>query len=190
MTAVLLACLKKHSAHVRYIVSCCSLGMMLVIAVITANSHLLESSQSIESVAAGPVEAARLVGPALPTEAHVESVTPLRSGGRLEIWLPFAVLLWLAGVVTLSLRLIAGWIVIDRLRRKSSVAASELCCIVKNLASQLKITRPILVLESAMVQVPTVIGWFRPAVLLPVSILTGLSLTQVEAVLAHELAHI
>ena len=41
-----------------------------------------------------------------------------------------------------------------------------------------------------MVDVPTVVGWLRPAVILPVAALANLSPAQVEAVLAHELAHI
>jgi TonB family protein len=45
-------------------------------------------------------------------------------------------------------------------------------------------------MHSALVQVPTVIGWLRPVVLIPASCLTGLSTMQIEAILAHELAHI
>ena len=45
-------------------------------------------------------------------------------------------------------------------------------------------------LESALVEVPTVVGWLRPVILLPASALTGLSPEQLEAILAHELAHI
>jgi TonB family protein len=45
-------------------------------------------------------------------------------------------------------------------------------------------------MQSAVVQVPTVIGWMRPVVLVPVSCLTGLSEVQIEAILAHELAHV
>ena len=45
-------------------------------------------------------------------------------------------------------------------------------------------------LESSAVVVPTVIGWLQPVILLPVSALAGLSPTQIEAILAHELAHI
>jgi hypothetical protein len=41
-----------------------------------------------------------------------------------------------------------------------------------------------------LAQVPTVIGWLRPVVLLPGSALTGLTPPQLEAILAHELAHI
>src|SRR5258708_9356156 len=37
---------------------------------------------------------------------------------------------------------------------------------------------------------PAVLGWFCPVVLLPVRALTGLTEEQIEAVIAHELAHI
>ena len=39
-------------------------------------------------------------------------------------------------------------------------------------------------------ELPAVIGWFRPVVLLPVSALTGLSEEQLRSIIAHELAHI
>jgi hypothetical protein len=45
-------------------------------------------------------------------------------------------------------------------------------------------------LTSALVEVPTVIGWLRPAAIVPFGCLAGLSKTQIEALLAHELAHI
>src|SRR5207245_11316893 len=44
--------------------------------------------------------------------------------------------------------------------------------------------------RSALVEVPTLIGWLRPVVLLPASTLAGLSPAQLEALLAHELAHV
>jgi len=40
------------------------------------------------------------------------------------------------------------------------------------------------------VRVPTVIGWVRPVVLVPVSAATNLTPEQLRALLAHELAHI
>ncbi len=58
------------------------------------------------------------------------------------------------------------------------------------LAKRLHIARPIRLLESSMVDVPTVIGWLRPVVLMPASALAGMAPQQLEAILAHELAHI
>jgi uncharacterized protein (TIGR03435 family) len=45
-------------------------------------------------------------------------------------------------------------------------------------------------LISALVQVPTVVGWLRPVVLVPVGALGGLPAEYLEALLLHELAHI
>src|SRR4029453_16064180 len=39
-------------------------------------------------------------------------------------------------------------------------------------------------------EVPTVIGWMRPVILLPVAAVAALTPAQVEAILAHELSHI
>ena len=44
--------------------------------------------------------------------------------------------------------------------------------------------------QSALVQVPTALGWLRPVILMPAGALVGLSTAQLELVLAHELAHI
>jgi hypothetical protein len=58
------------------------------------------------------------------------------------------------------------------------------------LATKLGVCRAVALVESALVEVPTVLGWLRPVVLLPASALTGLTPDQLEVVLAHELAHI
>src|SRR4030095_13888079 len=50
--------------------------------------------------------------------------------------------------------------------------------------------RSVHVVESIAVEVPTVIGWMRPVILLPVAAVAALTPAQVEAILAHELAHI
>jgi hypothetical protein len=41
-----------------------------------------------------------------------------------------------------------------------------------------------------LAQVPAVVGWLRPVVLVPASIFTGLTAEQIDALLAHELAHV
>ena len=52
------------------------------------------------------------------------------------------------------------------------------------------IRRVVVLLESARVEVPMVVGWLRPAILVPVAALSGLAVPELEAILAHELAHI
>src|SRR4029079_16056399 len=45
-------------------------------------------------------------------------------------------------------------------------------------------------LVSARARVPFVVGWIKPAVVIPGSALTGLSVQELDAILLHELAHI
>jgi hypothetical protein len=61
---------------------------------------------------------------------------------------------------------------------------------VARLSKRLHISRPVRLLQSTGVDVPTGIGSLKPVILLPVSALAGLSFAQTEAILAHEMAHI
>lgn len=51
-------------------------------------------------------------------------------------------------------------------------------------------TRAFRVLMSAISETPAVIGWMRPVILLPAATVAGLTVEQLETVLAHEIAHI
>ena len=105
--------------------------------------------------------------------------------------LPWAVLFWAGGVVVLALRQLGGWIAAERLKRLAAPFDSQdLLATVSRLATAMRVSRPVNVLESMLVRVPTVIGWLRPVILLPVGVATGLTAAQLEAILAHELAHI
>ena len=76
---------------------------------------------------------------------------------------------------------------ITRRRRRQPTAWQHIAA---RLSRRLHIARHVRLLESTLVDVPTVIGWIKPVVLLPASALAGLSPQQLEAILAHELAHI
>jgi len=80
---------------------------------------------------------------------------------------------------------------LQRLRRRMvKEVASALKVKLQQFSNMLGIQRTIGLVESALVQVPTVVGHLKPVILLPASALTGLSPEQIEAILAHELAHI
>src|SRR5437762_3889317 len=114
-----------------------------------------------------------------------------RIRAALEPALPWVVLVWFGGVVALSLRLASGWLMTRQLGRVGTSSVPDACVeAVARLAARLRISRPVRVLGSAVVQVPAVIGWLRPMILLPASALTGLTPLQLDALLAHELAHV
>src|SRR5262249_9431204 len=117
--------------------------------------------------------------------------TSVRAAIRVEPWLPLFVLGWCCGVAVLTLRLLSGWLWVRRLASHGVAAASRsVAASVARLSRRLHIHRTITLLESTIVEVPTVIGWLKPVVLLPASALAGLTPEQLEAILAHELAHI
>jgi beta-lactamase regulating signal transducer with metallopeptidase domain len=59
-----------------------------------------------------------------------------------------------------------------------------------NLKNGLGIQRNVSLLESGIIKVPLVVGFFKPLILLPVGLLANLPYSQVESILLHELAHI
>jgi Zn-dependent protease with chaperone function len=109
-------------------------------------------------------------------------------------WLPpleWVVAFWFGGVSVLSLRLIGGGVVAARLRRRATrLAPPELQRRLLRLMQTLQMRRPLRLYLSERVDSPLVIGWLKPVILLPVGALSGLTPAQVEALLAHELAHI
>ncbi|MDF3026320.1 MAG: peptidase BlaR1 [Fluviicola sp.] len=61
---------------------------------------------------------------------------------------------------------------------------------VSELQVSLRITRSVQLLESKLVTIPSVTGFFKPVILVPVGLLNNIPHEQVEAILLHELAHI
>src|SRR5258708_25411516 len=105
--------------------------------------------------------------------------------------LPTIVLTWAIGVLLLSVRLLFGWIRAHEMAKRNAVPAGrDWQRAASRLAEALNLRRGVTLLESAAVEVPTVIGFLRPVILLPMATLSGLSTDQIEMILAHELAHI
>ncbi len=115
-----------------------------------------------------------------------------REGSRLPVITPLGiVVLWLAGVAVLSARLLGGWLVAQRLiRRAVQPVAPEILALARRVGARLSLDRIVRFVESTAVTVPATIGWLKPVVLLPAAAMTGLSTEQIEALLAHELAHV
>jgi beta-lactamase regulating signal transducer with metallopeptidase domain len=175
---------------VRYLVAVTTLGLMLLSSVATF-FYLEQHSVSSESVKPSPLAAA--AWPIARGNAAVSgggaAVVPFEKPSLKA--LPWMVEIWLLGVALFSLRSAGGFFLLEReRRRRSAVVADEVLAICFELQNRFGINRAIQYCESAFLQAPAVIGWFRPIVFLPVSALTGLSEEQLRSVIAHELAHI
>lgn len=106
-------------------------------------------------------------------------------------WIGWLVTLWIAGVCGFAIWNICGWLLVQRLRSQGTPLSSKvLQQRAKKLLERMQIGRVVNFLESMVVEVPVTIGWLKPVVLLPTGLMTSLTTDQVEAVIAHELAHI
>jgi beta-lactamase regulating signal transducer with metallopeptidase domain/Tfp pilus assembly protein PilF len=98
--------------------------------------------------------------------------------------------LWAMGVAVFAVRMAWGCGRVAKLRRSGATAEARLLDAARRLAQRMGIERAVQVLVSDGVAGPSVAGWLRPVILMPACAISGLSAEQLEAVLAHELAHI
>jgi GWxTD domain-containing protein len=181
--ALLLAMLLlvSRAARVRYWAACAAMVAMLAAFGITLAMKLPKTDANARRVHV-------LAGPLPPRPAVVDDGLAARSAAMPYRW---AVPLWLAGVVLLSLHRLAGVAGAYRLRRAGvCLAPSPWPERMARLAARLGLRRPVVLLESCLTDVPVAAGYLRPAILLPIGLLAGLPAEQVEFILIHELAHI
>lgn len=125
----------------------------------------------------------------LPPNSPLPDISP--SDPRHGRYMTWIVPVWMAGVLLFYVRGVMGWIAAAHLRRKGTCLAPAVWRErLTGLKTQLQLSRPVIVMESCLAEVPVVIGLVRPVILIPVGLLTGFPVAQVEAILLHELAHI
>ncbi|MEM7373480.1 MAG: M56 family metallopeptidase [Bacteroidota bacterium] len=125
------------------------------------------------------------------SEAFTSPVTEIHWKDHLERFFPMMLIVWLIGILLMSIRMGMGYLYLRTLRSKNiSSLPAEWERRAQKLAKKLQITRRISVLCSSLVGEPLTLGHVKPVILLPVGMLTGLTPSQVEAILTHELAHI
>ena len=185
-----LALLSGRSSQSRYAASCFALLLLVALPLITF-AHIAANEYRMRAELTGgavPIDLSLILqvgagGPAEPWTA--------RMAGVLDHSLPGLLALWFAGVIFFVARLNFGLLVARRLKAAGTETPPEvLLQAFDALRIRLGIERAVRLLHSARVQVPTVIGWLRPVVLIPASCLTGLSMDQIEAIFCHELAHV
>jgi beta-lactamase regulating signal transducer with metallopeptidase domain len=103
---------------------------------------------------------------------------------------PYALAAWLMGVTLFAVRLAAGALGIARLRRKLTPLPLDLASSVERLGRRLSIDALPLVFLSKQVGEALAVGLVRPLVLIPAAWATEMPLPLLEAVIAHELAHV
>ncbi len=105
--------------------------------------------------------------------------------------IPLIVTLWLLGMLVFALKFLGGLAYTQRLKHyRVQPVSDEWQQTFSRLAEMLNLKKAARILQSTLVKVPMVVGYFKPVVLIPVSAFTGLSPEQLETVILHEMAHI
>jgi beta-lactamase regulating signal transducer with metallopeptidase domain len=100
-------------------------------------------------------------------------------------------LTWAVGFLFFGLQLAYSWWALAGRQRRGGVALdAHWQNVLRQLQRQLSIARPIQLVEAAWVQLPLTIGWLKPMIFMPIGLVNRLNPSEVEAILAHELAHI
>ena len=136
--------------------------------------------------------------PVLTTAAHTAGVLPLLMPSMLNmpqvsestsaLLLPW---FWCAGVLFMLVRLIGGWWMLRKLdHQQSSPLPDSWQQRAEPIRVALGISRQVSIRLIEKMGVPFTARVWRPIVWMPVSILTLMTPEQIEALIAHELAHI
>lgn len=177
-TAVILTLLRNSRAEYRYLAACCGLLACL-------GWPAFDLWQ-------------RLAGGAPPSSASLQGLHAAYAANGAQSWfdlhdaLRHVVSLWALCAGVLALRMLAGLLWIDRISRQRAIHPGQQRwdAELAQLAQRFGIQRAVRLRISATLTSPVTAGWWRPVVLVPAALLTGMPPELLQALLAHEVAHI
>lgn len=186
--ALVMFFMRRFSARARYTAGVMALMLMLAMSIVTFVSLYHGGAPGTLPVTGGDGSELALTG-AVEMENGVSLMAFFKN--YFNRHLPLVVTVWLLGVLVLMLRLAGGFLYNQRIKvhRTRPLPASWQNRL-QAFCRQAGIQKPIRLVESALIKIPTTIGFLKPVILFPMGLVTGMPRDQVEALLAHELAHI
>ncbi|WP_286263417.1 M56 family metallopeptidase [Thalassotalea atypica] len=183
---LMLVIVSKQKSLIRYSLSCLAMSANLVVPLIT-----FFWCYQLYSLDSNSINSAYAITPTALLSEGVSSGVNLTWYTKLTPYLPYVSITWFVCVACLTLKLLLELHSVTRLPYQQSIPASkELQAKFSSLVKQLELKQSPKLIVSLKVDIPMAIGWLKPVVLLPANMLGGLSPTQLEMLLLHELAHI
>jgi len=185
----------RAGSRVRYAIAMLTVVLMPIAAIVT----FVEQQRLVAS----PGDSGQLITASQLGSMHTAVVTQMQFAAPLveesELWiawnadrlLPWIDGLWLGGVFFLALRSFGGWLQLERIRREATIPVPPAVeASFQRMVQRLKVGHAVVLCVSARVISPLAMGVLRTAVILPAAAMMQLTPEQMEAVFAHELAHI
>jgi beta-lactamase regulating signal transducer with metallopeptidase domain len=183
-TAFLLRFFRQARPQVRYALTCIALLLCFILPTASAlRSMFIDAQGEVFSTHAQSI-----------IDISVASQTDF-SGAVLQETMhnqmPWIVIAWALGCAFFSLRMALGlsWVANARRHSLTNINTS-LQTRLNLLAIQFAMQRPIQLLICNELDSPVTAGWWKPIILMPAALATRLPPDLIEALLAHELAHI
>ncbi|MBI9068645.1 MAG: M48 family metalloprotease [Salinivirgaceae bacterium] len=193
--------MKEFSARTRYFMAYATLVLMLAWSISTGIQSYKYAQEKLvikERLLTNPQGITQEIKEIL----TVENNASLKKATKAQLkWIKFkstiqnnfqlVFVLWLIGILFFLFKMAGGMAYLMRLSKRQTIPLDANWIVkMENLAIALSINKPIQILQSYIATVPMIIGHLKPIILIPVSLFTGLSDKEIEAIIAHELAHI
>lgn len=177
--ALLLLTTKHFSANTRYLIALGSLMLSALISAITFYNYQQTSVEIImrpvQQVAAIPFFAEKnLFSLVSFIGSHINSI----------------VVAWLCGFLAYSLKILLDYSYCQHIKNQHITSTPEQWqSLFATLVAKVGVNPNIELRISTLAITPCAIGYFKPVILLPLAVLTGMNQAQIEVILLHELAH-
>ena len=184
VAAFLLGLSRQAKPQVRYAIACVALLLCFALPIVGVWHSLSIDPFNDSGVAAMPTAIGFDTAQDSAMSAHMMT-------GGLYQQLPWIVIVWSLGCAFFSLRMAMGLSWISSARRHSLAnVGGALQSKLNLLAIQFDVRRPVQLLICNDIDSPVTAGWWKPVVLVPAALASRLPPDYIEALLAHELAHI
>jgi beta-lactamase regulating signal transducer with metallopeptidase domain len=169
-------------------------AFLLVVALAVATPTLLRAMPALGSPSPEPSRGTAMAASALPPRPAVgPQGSPARTHNSLD-WDGVAAAVtagWILGVLILTARLVLAMATVADVRRRAvRITSGNLHGLAHRACVEQGVTRSIEVLASSEIEAPAVVGWWKPALIIPIGRMSQLSDDVVAGLFAHELAHV
>lgn len=179
----LLKYFQNNEANIRYLISLSSLFLSIIVFGATFCYYFFDGSDVTSVVF-------------MSSQGFFENNNTTHSSwNTLMLWLTLhqkaIVITWLIGIGIFALRILGSWAYIEfLLKTKIPTINIDKYNFIPQLKAHFGVKHEINISESNHILSPMLLGWFKPVILFPIGIINQLEPKEIEAILAHELAHL
>lgn len=185
--SILLRWIPTKKAHLRYIISVSALMIIFMSSIYNFWAFYLATSYASEGIFTNIT--LMLEGQTFSEEGAQTWLAIIR-----EIIIANAgwiTMFWALGMIFFISKIGIGLRKVSMIKKSSRILEHpKVVSVLNALLQKSGITKPVELRESINVGAPSVMGWLRPCIYLPIGLVNNLSVDEVESILAHEIAHI